>query len=119
MLLVNDRVDVALALVERGVDGVHLAGRSIPVAQARDLAPRSVLGASVHGPERAVEAASAGADYLIVGTVFATPSHSGRAPDGLEVIQSVSDAASGLPLLGIGGLTAEKVARTVPFRRLR
>ena len=104
-VVVNDRLDVALAC---GADGVHLRGDSIPVAAARRLAPvRFLIGKSVHTPEEARMAA--GADYLIAGTVFATSSKIGAATllgvDGLRAIVHESTA----PVLAIGGITLDRI----------
>ena len=105
LLLVNDRVDVALVA---GLDGVHLGGLSLPAAVARRLLPEGCrVGVSVHDPEGA-GAASGEADYLMVGTVFATPSHPGRTGSGPEGVARVR-AAVGVPLLAIGGVTPERV----------
>jgi len=104
-IVVNDRLDVALAA---GAGGVHLRGDSMSVAAARRLTPAGFLvGRSVH---TAAEAASAGdADYLIAGTVFTSRSKDASHPllgvDGLRAIVSSSPA----PVLAIGGITAERV----------
>lgn len=106
VLLVNDRIDVALAA---RANGVHLARRSLPARVARDLLPPSaLLGASVHAPEAAREAAGGGADFLIVGTLFETPSHAHRPPDGIEGLLRVA-AVVDRPLVGIGGVTPDRV----------
>ena len=105
MLLVNDRLDVALAV---GAAGVHLGSRSLPPAEARRLLGASrLLGVSVHGASAAVEAAGAGADYLFVGTLFETPSHPRAAIKGPEFVGSVASRVE-LPLIGIGGVTLER-----------
>lgn len=105
-LLVNDRVDVALAA---GADGVHLARKSLPVAAARPLLPGRLLGVSVHSLAEAVAAARAGADYLTFGSVFPTRSHPGQAPAGPEALAEVV-AAVDVPVLAIGGITPANVA---------
>lgn len=108
-LVINDRVDVALAV---GADGVHLGGRSLPVADARRLLGRErLIGRSVHGLEEAREAAAAGADYLIYGHVFATPSKEGLAPRGTAALAEVCRgvAAEPVPVLAIGGVTAARL----------
>lgn len=108
-LLVNDRVDVALAL---GLDGVHLGQRSLPGAMARDiLGPEKLLGLSVHSEGEAQDAGE-GLDYLMVGTLFDTPSHPGARPGGLRRIHQVS-AGTGRPLVGIGGITPQRVPRVL------
>jgi thiamine-phosphate pyrophosphorylase len=102
-IVVNDRLDVALAA---GADGVHLRGDSIAIAAARRLAPAGFLvGRSVHGVAEA--AAAADADYLIAGTIFPStskdPSHQLLGIDGLRAIVSSAPA----PVLAIGGITAD------------
>jgi thiamine-phosphate pyrophosphorylase len=107
---VNDRVDVAAVA---GADGVHLGERSLPVAAARGLLPATALvGASVHRIDRARELATEGADYLVAGTVFATPSHPDRPGRGPEWLGRVVRAAA-RPVLAIGGISPERVAPCV------
>ena len=105
-LLVNDRVDVALCL---GLDGAHLGRRSLPPAETRGLlGPDRLVGASVHGLEEAAAAARGGVDFLFVGALWATPSHPDETPAGPQLIRDVGVAVS-VPLLGIGGVTPERV----------
>lgn len=112
LLLVNDRLDVALAC---GADGVQLGARGIGVAVARELvsgAPgvagaRPLVGASVHGAAEARAAAAAGADFLLVGTLYATPSHPGRSGSGPRVLRDLRTL--GAPCIGIGGITPVRV----------
>lgn len=107
LLLVNGRLDVALAL---GADGVHLGGDALPVAAARRVAgPGFLIGASVHSLAEAVAAASAGADYLIFGNVFETSSKPGLAGRGLEALAAVC-AAVPVPVVAIGGVAAGNVS---------
>jgi thiamine-phosphate pyrophosphorylase len=107
-ILVNDRLDVALA--ERA-GGVHLGEKSLPLAEARQLVKNRdeqkdfLIGVSCHSLETARTAASAGADYLFFGPVFATPSKVAfGAPQGLERLAEVCRAVSIL-VLAIGGVT--------------
>ena len=104
-VVVNDRLDVALAC---GADGVHLRHDSVRAETVRTIAPAGFLvGRSVHGP---AEAEGAGpVDYLIAGTVFPTPSKPAATPilglDGLaDVVQAVA-----VPVLAIGGITRERL----------
>lgn len=107
-LLVNDRVDVALAAAAHGA---HLGRRSLPVGAVRRLlGAGALIGVSVHDAGAAGEAASGGADFLIVGTVYDTPSHPEGSPRGTGVISEARSAAPRLPLLAIGGVTPETVA---------
>ena len=109
LLFANDRVDLALAAE---LDGVHLGRASLPPGVARGmLPPGSWVGVSVHDGAGA-RAAAPDADYLVVGTVFATLSHPGRMGAGPELLSRVQ-AATSIPLLAIGGITPERVAEVV------
>lgn len=109
-LSVNDRLDVALAA---GADGVHLAGKSLPVASARRLAgERLVIGRSVHGVEEARQTAADGADYLTFGHVYPSTSKEGLAPRGPEQLAAVVSAVD-VPVLAIGGITAANLGRVL------
>ena len=105
-VVVNDRLDVALAC---GADGVHLRGDSIPVAAARQLAPAGFLiGRSVRTVAEAQAAVNA--DYLIAGTVFASVSKPAlEDPLGLEGLGAIVRATS-TPVLAIGGVTRARLA---------
>jgi thiamine-phosphate pyrophosphorylase len=93
-LLVNDRIDVARAA---DADGAHLPAASFPIAVARRLlGPAAWIGRSTHAPAEAVAAAADGADYVVLGPIYQTP----------------SKAAYGAPL-GIGALGAARVPRPV------
>jgi len=103
-LLINDRVDVALAV---GAAGVHLARKSLPPAVARVLlASGQLVGCSVHSLDEAVDAVGAGADYVTFGNVFATASHPGFSPKGLTTLRRVVEAVE-IPVLAVGGITAD------------
>ncbi len=109
LFVVNDRVDVAVALE---ADAVHLGPEDIPIAAARGIAPAHLLiGYSTDDPERGRRAAAAGASYLGVGAVFGTRSKDGLADEaiGTDRIRQVM-RASGLPAVGIGGVTPENAA---------
>jgi thiamine-phosphate diphosphorylase len=110
-VLVNDRVDVALAA---GAHGVHLRADSMPASRVRALCPPGfVVGRSVHTRDEAVAvAAGGGLDYLLFGTVFATASKPGRPPAGLRALSDVALAVS-LPVLAVGGITPDKVHEVV------
>lgn len=111
-ILVNDRFDVALAAEAAGV---HLGEASLPLAivaeSKRSAAPAGFLaGASCHSVEGALQAARDGADYIFFGPVFATPSKAAfGAPQGLARLREVCSAVD-IPVLAIGGITAEDAA---------
>lgn len=108
-LLVNDRADVACAA---GADGVHLPEQGLPVVDARAVVgPGMRIGCSVHGLEGIARAR--GADFVVFGPVYDTPSKRPYGPpQGLERLAEVC-AASPLPVLAIGGITAARVAEVV------
>ena len=109
-LLVNDRLDVALAVE---ASGVHLGSRSIPPTEARRLLGGGrLLGVSVHSESEAVEATRSGADYLFFGPLFETPSHPGAAAGGAEVVDRVLSRVD-LPVVGIGGVTPQRAAMVI------
>jgi thiamine-phosphate pyrophosphorylase len=105
-LVINDRLDVALSL-ERA--GVHLRSNSLPVSVARRLiGPRRVLGVSVHSVKEAVEADAGGADYIVLGPIYDTPSkHMYGPPLGLSALEGAARAVR-VPVVGIGGVTAAR-----------
>ena len=105
-LFVNDRLDVALAVPTAGV---QLGRGSLPVSAARALNPLWWIGKSVHDLAEAEAAKTEGADYLVVGPVFATASHPGRSPLGLVQLRQIVAAAGEVPVIAIGGITAERV----------
>ena len=103
-LVVNDRIDVALAC---GADGVHLGQSDMPVEDARRLLPPEVfIGWSVETPQDVLRARALPVDYLGVSPVFATPTKTDTArPWGLDGLRGVR-AATALPLVAIGGIHA-------------
>jgi thiamine-phosphate diphosphorylase len=104
LLVINDRVDVALL---SGADGVHLGGHGLPVSAVRSLIPPSLyVGRSVHTVRDARQAELDGADYLVAGTIFASPSHPDVVPSGPGFLRDLS-ARIRLPVIAIGGITAE------------
>lgn len=105
--LVNDRVDVALAV---GADGTHLGEHDLPLAAARRVAgPGHLLGGTARDPERARLLVAEGADYLGVGPAFATTTKTGLPdPIGPAGVAAVATAVP-VPVVAIGGVTAARV----------
>ena len=105
-LLVNDRIDVALAL--EGV-GVHLRSNSLPVPVARQLlGAQRLLGISVHAVEEAVQAEAQGADYIVLGPIYETPSKQMFGPPlGIDTLEKACRRVR-IPIIGIGGVTAAR-----------
>lgn len=108
-LIVNDRLDVALAV---GADGVHLGQTDLPVRSAREIVgSRLWIGVSTHDLDQIRRAVTDGADYLGFGPVFATRTKENPDPvQGLAGLREAVGTAGGLPLVAIGGITADAVA---------
>ncbi len=105
-LLINDRIDVALAL--EGV-GVHLRSNSLPVSVARQLlGTQRLLGISVHAVEEGLSAQSQGADYIVLGPIYETPSKQMFGPPlGIHTLAKACRLVR-IPIIGIGGVTAAR-----------
>ena len=104
-LIVNDRVEVALAV---GANGVHLGQDDMPPEAARKLlGEHAIVGFSTHNVEQAIEASKLPIDYLAIGPIFPTATKSDTAPIlGLEGLRAVRQAIGAFPLVAIGGITA-------------
>ena len=103
-LLINDRIDVALAV---DADGVHLGGHSLPVTVARRLlGAEKLIGVSTHRPGEIALATAAGADFVTFGPVFTTPSKAGFGPPlGVAALRAACTAGQ-LPVFALGGIKA-------------
>jgi thiamine-phosphate pyrophosphorylase len=110
-LIVNDRVDIAIAA---GADGVHLGQDDLPPKTARELLGKAaIIGFSTHTVAQAVEAMSEPIDYIAIGPVFSTTTKADHDPViGLDVVRSVRQVIGDFPLVAIGGITPEN-ARSV------
>lgn len=109
-LLVNDRVDVALAC---GADGVHLPGAGLPPDAARALlGDGPLVGVSVHGLDEARAAVEAGADYVTFGHVHPTASKPGSPPAGIRRLSEVVEGVEA-PVLAVGGIDASNIGEVL------
>jgi thiamine-phosphate pyrophosphorylase len=106
-VLINDRIDVALAV---GAHGVHLRGDSVPAWRARRIVPGGfLLGRSVHSLAEASRMTEAGGlDYLLFGNVFETTSKPDLAGAGASTLSAIARATP-LPVLAVGGITVERM----------
>jgi thiamine-phosphate diphosphorylase len=110
LLLVNDRLDVVLAL---DLPGGHLGQRSLSPGHARGIVgPHRILGLSVHDRIEAEESREGQLDFLMVGTLFSTPSHPGVVPGGVERLDEIASTTA-LPLIGIGGIRPNRVGEVM------
>jgi len=106
LFLVNDRVDLALAVE---ADGVHLGQTDLPIAVARQLlGSQRIIGRSTTNPEEMERALAEGADYIGVGPVYSTPTKPGKAAAGLEYVGYAATHAS-VPWFAIGGIDTENL----------
>jgi thiamine-phosphate pyrophosphorylase len=115
LLIINERVDVAVAV---GADGVQLGEEAMPLADARRVVgPQALLGRSVHSEEGAALAQAEGADFLIVGTMFASRSHPEVNLAGSGLIRDIAGRlelrSAQLPLIGIGGITGDNLGEVM------
>lgn len=110
LFIVNDRLDVAVALQ---ADGVHLGQDDLPIDSAkRILGPKVLIGKSSHSMEQALEAEREGVDYIGVGPVFATPTKPSYLPVGLEWVKEVSERIK-IPFVAIGGISAGNIKQVL------
>jgi thiamine-phosphate pyrophosphorylase len=109
-LIVNDDLELAVCLA---ADGVHLGAQDSNARAARERFPQGILGISCYDqPARAVLAAAAGADYVGIGSVFASPTKPDAVHSGLAALGEARRAA-GIPVAAIGGITAANAAQAV------
>ena len=107
-LLINDRVDIALAA---GADGIHIGQSDIPLEAARRLLGKDkIIGVSAGSVAEAVEAEQGGADYLGVGAVFPTSTKDDAENVGIDMLKAVREAVK-IPIVGIGGINAENIEK--------
>jgi len=106
-LIINDRVDIALAVE---ADGVHLGWQSLPFWIVRKLLGfEKLIGVSTHNRQEALQAQSCGADYITFGPIFDTPSKAGLLkPVGVEEIQKLKNEID-LPIVAVGGINEKNV----------
>jgi thiamine-phosphate pyrophosphorylase len=110
LFLVNDRVDLALAV---GADGVHLGQTDMPIAVARRLlGPQAIIGRSTTNPEEMRRALEEGADYIGVGPVYSTPTKPGKAAAGLDYVRYAA-THSPVPWFAIGGIDADNLSEVL------
>ena len=109
-LIINDRVDVALAV---GAAGVHVGQDDLPCSVVRNLVGADfIIGVSAHNPAEALRAIADGADYLGCGAVFGTATKPGVAKLGLANLQAIRSVAT-IPMVGIGGVNASNYAEVL------
>ncbi len=103
-VFVSGRPDIAAA---SGAHGVQLGAGDVSPADARRVLPHGWVGRSVHTLDEARTAVQEGADFLVLGSIYETPTHAGLSPVGTRLLGEV--ATLGKPVIGIGGITPEHV----------
>ena len=110
LFIINDRVDLALAV---DADGVHLGQQDIPIAVARQLlGPQRLIGRSTTNPDEMQRAIQEGADYIGVGPVYETPTKVGKAAAGLDYVRYAAQYSS-VPWFAIGGIDVNNVSDVI------
>ncbi|MCR4293882.1 MAG: thiamine phosphate synthase [Candidatus Kuenenia sp.] len=104
-LIINDRVDIVLAV---NADGVHLGWQSMPVSRVRNLIGfERIIGISAHTLQEALQAQDSGADYITYGPIFKTPSKEGVVePTGTEALRELKEKIK-IPIIALGGITVD------------
>jgi len=110
LLIINDRVDVAVAVE---ADGVQLPAAGLPSRAARgQVGKYALVGRSVHDPEAASHATRDGADFVMAGTIYKSMSKPDVKPAGVALLKEITKDTS-LPVIAIGGITAERIGDVV------
>ena len=111
LLLINDRIDLALAVK---ADGVHLGHHSLPINVARKiLGPKFLIGASTHSSAEVKVASQQGADFVTFGPIYFTPSKAAYGnPVGIEPLQEIAVETS-IPIYALGGIKADNAKTTL------
>ncbi|ACL76337.1 thiamine phosphate synthase [Ruminiclostridium cellulolyticum] len=107
-LIINDRIDIALAV---GADGVHVGQSDLPAAVVRKIIGNDkILGVSAGSVEKAIEAQKIGADYIGVGALFSTSTKTDAKAVSIETLMKIVREVS-IPVVGIGGINAENAVQ--------
>jgi len=108
-LIINDRIDIALAV---DADGVHLGQEDFPLKFARRLIGKRIIGISTHSLAQAKRAEKEGADYISVGPIFATSTKPELVPVGTAIISRIKKEVN-LPLVAIGGIKLDNIKKVI------
>ena len=108
-LIINDRIDIALAV---DADGVHLGQEDLPLKFARRLIGKRIIGISTHSLAQAKRAEKEGADYISVGPIFRTSSKPKLVPVGTAIISRIKKEVN-LPLVAIGGIKPDNIKKVI------
>ena len=110
LVAVNDRADIARAA---GADVLHLGQDDLPLAAARDIVGRTLIGRSTHDGKQAARAAAEDVDYFCVGPCWPTPTKPGRPAPGLGLVTAVAEAGWNKPWFAIGGINEARLPQVL------
>jgi len=109
LLIVNDRIDIALAI---GADGVHIGQDDMPLKTARNILGNKIIGVSARNVQEAKKAEEEGADYLGVGSMFSTSTKGDIKVIGLSVLKNIRKIVN-IPIIAIGGINEKNVGEVI------
>jgi len=109
LLIVNDRIDIALAI---GADGVHIGQDDMPLKTARNILGNKIIGVSARNVQEAKKAEEEGADYLGVGSMFSTSTKGDIKVIGLSVLKDIKKTVN-IPIIAIGGINEKNVGEVI------
>lgn len=109
LLIINDHLDVALAI---DADGVHLGQDDFPIEAARRIAPDLLIGCSTHSLDEALQAQAAGADYVNIGPIFPTGTKEHVQAIGVQAIRAIAPHLT-IPFTVMGGIKASNIGEVV------
>ncbi len=110
IFLINDRIDIALAI---GADGVHLGNDDMPYEEARKLLKDKIMGITIHNKEESIQAENMGADYIGVSPIFETKTKPDAGPaSGLGLIEDLKNTV-GIPMVAIGGINLDNIGSVI------
>jgi thiamine-phosphate pyrophosphorylase len=104
-LIINDQADIALAV---DADGVHLGQDDLPLAEARKIMGKKIIGISTHDLKQARDAETGGADYIGFGPVFETKTKDAGKPKGIDKLKLIAQNVR-IPVIAIGGVNADNI----------
>lgn len=112
--IINDRVDIALAV---GADGVHIGEKDLPLDVVRKiLGEKRIIGFSTHSLKEAIKAQNIGADYISIGPIFKTTTKAdAHKPVGLEILEKIRKRIK-IPIVAIGGINLENAKKIISYK---
>ena len=108
-LIINNRLDIALAI---DAEGIHLGQDDLPIESARKIAPQKLIGKSTHSLKEALKVTKEPADYISIGPIFHSPTKPNLSPIGLNLIPQIKKKVK-IPLVAIGGINLNNIKQVL------